>query len=95
MAHYAIRVELRGNPSYEEYEALHALMAKRGFYQTVDGVDGEGSSKTFNLPHAVYYGSSNSDCGAVRNQIRDAVKSEVQQKIVVFVVEANTWALGW
>jgi len=94
MASYAIRVELRGNPSYEQYETLHALMAKRGFYQTIDGVDGSGNQKTFNLPHAVYYGSSNSSCGTVRDQIRDAVKSEVQNNIIVFVAEVRNWALS-
>jgi hypothetical protein len=32
MPYYAIRVELRGDPSSEEYKTLHALMAKSGFY---------------------------------------------------------------
>jgi hypothetical protein len=95
MANYAIRVELKGNPTYDEYETLHALMAEWGFYRTVDGVDGKGNQKSYDLPHAVYYGSSNSSCGTVRDQIRDAVKSEIQEKIIVFVVEAGTWALGW
>ena len=37
MADYAIRVELQGYPTREEYEALHALMAQKGFYQSVSG----------------------------------------------------------
>ena len=38
MPDYAIRVELRGNPSPAEYERLHTLMAQRGFGRTVTGV---------------------------------------------------------
>lgn len=94
MANYAIRVELRGNPSFEKYQSLHKLMAKKHFYQTVDGVDSEGIKKSFNLPHAVYYGASTSSCGDVRDDVCKAVKSEIQNDIIVFVVEANTWAIG-
>lgn len=95
MADYAIRVELRGNPSREQYEALHALMARGGFYQTIRGLDAQGNPQNYNLPHAVYYGASQQGCGAVRDWVRDRVKAEVQQDIIVFVVEAVHWALGW
>lgn len=95
MPNYAIRVELRGDPSSEEYETLHALMARKGFKQTIDGLDTEGNKKRFNLPHAVYYGSSEDSCSTVRDSVRKAVKAEVQDDIIVFVVQAETWALGW
>jgi hypothetical protein len=95
VADYAIRVELRGNPTREEYETLHALMSRKGFYQTISGSDAQGNRRGFNLPHAVYYGSSTANCGAVRDSVRDAVKAEVQADIIVLVVEATTWALGW
>jgi hypothetical protein len=91
MSEYAIRVELRGNPSYEEYEKLHALMTKKGFVRTIVGSDG----KSYSLPHATYWGSSPSDVGSVRNTIRNAVKSEIQDSIIVFVVQSSNWALGW
>jgi hypothetical protein len=83
MPNYAIRVELRGNPSAERYESLHALMAIHGFGRTVTGVD---------LPHATYYGSSDSDCPSLRDSIAAAIRNKVQQGIVVFVVQAQTWA---
>jgi hypothetical protein len=95
VADYAIRVELRGNPTREEYETLHALMSRKGFFQTINGYDTKGSRRTFNLPHAVYYGTSTANCGAVRDSVRDSVKAEVQTNIVVFVVEVANWALGW
>lgn len=92
MPNYAIRVELRGNPSAERYESLHTLMATRGFGRTVTGLDKEGNSTTVDLPHATCYGSSDSDCPALRDSIAAAIRNEVQQAIVVFVVQAQTWA---
>lgn len=94
MPNYAIRVELRGNPSAERYQILHSLMARKGFTQTIAGVDAQNNQRRFNLPHAVYYGPSGADCSAVRDSIAGAVKSEVQQDIIVFVVQVQTWALG-
>jgi len=95
MSNYAIRVELRGNPTYDQYTTLHALMAKQGFLQTINGNDNQGKQQKFNLPHAVYYGASNPSCGAVRDAVISAVKTQVQKDILVFVVQAENWALGW
>jgi len=92
---YAIRVELRGNPTREEYETLHALMSAKGFQQTIDGADARGSRQTFNLPHAVYYGFSTASIGDVRDAICNAIKARVQKEVIVFVVEVMNWALGW
>jgi hypothetical protein len=92
MPNYAIRVELRGNPSTERYESLHALMATHGFGRTVTGVDKAGNSTTVDLPHATYYGSSDSDCPSLRDSIAASIRNKVQQAIVVFVVQSQTWA---
>jgi hypothetical protein len=94
MPDYAVRVELRGSPSADEYQTLHALMAHMGFAQTIGGVDVGGNQRRFSLPHAVYYGSSAADCGAVRDSVVGSVRSKVQQDILVFVVQAQTWAIG-
>jgi hypothetical protein len=94
MPDYAIRVELRGNPSAERYESLHALMGRRGFARTVAGVDKAGNQGNFPLPHATYYGSSASDCSSLRDSIAAAIRAEIQQDIVLFVVQAQTWATG-
>lgn len=95
MAAYAIRVELQGYPTREQYDALHALMARKGFSQSITGTDGQNHQRQYNLPHAVYYGSSNSGVGAVRDSVVNAIKAEIQQKILVFVVEVLNWGLGW
>ena len=94
MPDYAIRVELRGNPSADEYQTLHSLMSRKGFAQTIAGVDLSGNRRLFSLPHAVYYGSSPSDCAAVRDSVLNAVKAEVQGDVIVFAVQAETWSIG-
>ena len=95
MADYAVRVELRGYPSAAEYETLHSLMGRKGFAQTLAGVDTQGTQTRFNLPHAVYYGSSAADCATVRASIVQSIKAEVQADVIVFVVQAQTWSIGW
>lgn len=94
MPNYAIRVELKGNPSAERYESLHDLMARRGFGRTVTGVDKRGNQSTVDLPHATYYGSSASDCASVRNSVAGSIRAEIQQGIVIVVIQAETWATG-
>jgi hypothetical protein len=91
---FAIRVELQGYPTREQYDALHALMARKSFYQTVKATDAQGTQKQYNLPHAMYYGSSNNNCATVRDSVVNAIKAEIQQNILVLAVEAQTWALG-
>ena len=95
MPDYAIRVELRGDPTWEQYDTLHKIMAKGGFLQTISGVDSQGNKKTFNLPHAIYYGSSAAVPAAVRDWTVKVVQAGVQKNILVFVVEARNWSLGW
>jgi uncharacterized protein involved in propanediol utilization len=93
MANFAIRVELRGDPSADKYDELHTLMGKKGFKQTIAGVDLQGNSKTFNLPHAVYYGSSTDSCAAVADSVAKAIRSQIQTNIIVFTVQAEAWAI--
>jgi hypothetical protein len=90
-----LRVQLMGNPTVDEYDALHTIMAGHGFYRTLNGVDNNRKSSSFKLPHGVYYGSSEAGPTDLRSEIVDAVKAGVQPKIIVFVVQAVTWAIGW
>jgi hypothetical protein len=92
MANFTIRVELRGNPSAEEYEKLHALMAQLGYGRTVAGIDNEGTPVTVALPHATYFGSSSSSVGDVRNSMGNRIKQSIQNNIVLFVAQTETWA---
>ena len=82
MPDYVVRVELRGNLSYDEYESLHALMAQKGFQQTVAGTDNQGNNKKFALPHATYYGSSNNECSSVRAQSRKQLRPKFNRTLL-------------
>jgi len=94
MAAYTIRVELKGDPSYAEYEMLHALMTAEGFAQTVRGVTPSGANSTFDLPHATYYGNSSHNVNDLRDSVCAKIRAQIQQKIVVFVAKTETWAIG-
>jgi hypothetical protein len=95
MAKYAVRVQLMGNPTADEYETLHTVMANYGFNRTVDGVNTKNEATTFTLPHGLYYGLSNAAISDVRDAIVADVKAQVQQDIRVFVMDVNTWSYGW
>ena len=94
MPNFAVRVQLMGNPTAEEYETLHALMAQYGLIRTVDGVDANGNPTTSTLPHGTYYGTNSYEAGSLRDALRVAIKAKVQQNISLFVVDAKTWAFG-
>ncbi|HUY80282.1 MAG TPA: hypothetical protein VMU92_00975 [Acidobacteriaceae bacterium] len=94
MAAYTIRVELKGDPSYEEYEKLHELMAAQGFKRTIRGVTPSGNDATFDLPHATYYGQSSTTTGDLLDSLRTKIKADIQQDIVIFVAKTETWAIG-
>jgi hypothetical protein len=94
MADFTIRIELRGDPSYAQYEKLHGLMSGLGFARTVSGVTSSGTPSIFNLPHATYYGPSSSSCSAVRDLVRSRVHAEIQPGVIIFVAETNTWGIG-
>lgn len=84
MALVFIRVELRGNPSGEIYERLHAHMEKRNWYRLKDGRP---------LPHAMYNGTTNNHIGTVCGAIRKEIESSIWSSAIVFVVEPNSWAM--
>ena len=83
-------LETPAAPVTEFDEKLHKLMANLGFGRTVTG-----SNSAHDLPHATYYGNSSATVSAVRDTVRDKVKAQIQNKILVFVAQTETWALGW
>jgi hypothetical protein len=80
MANYAVRLELRGDPPAGDYESLHALMTEMSFVRTVVGVDSQGANKTFPLPRASYYGSSEDDCSTFETRSRSKSRRESKRK---------------
>lgn len=89
MAAYTIRVELKGDPSYAEYEKLHAVMAQLGFFQSVWN-----GGKSYALPHATYYGDVQASGQDVLNAVQANVK-KVQSNILIFVAKTETWLMAW
>jgi hypothetical protein len=67
-----IRVELRGNPSWQDYDNLHAYMEKNNWYRKIQGTAGESS-----LPHAMYHGNSDEDISALTSALRKGIQASV------------------
>ena len=61
MASFLVRVELH-SASWDDYEALHAQMAHRGFSRKITGDDG----RTYHLPTAQYVIHTESGVEGVR-----------------------------
>ncbi|HEV7674483.1 MAG TPA: hypothetical protein VGQ12_08130 [Candidatus Angelobacter sp.] len=94
MPDYAIRVELEGNPTWDQYQALHQLMANYGFYQTIRGTSDTGEANLFTLPHAMYFGSYESDHPTpIRNILSIAIRAQIQNNILIFVVKSENWSI--
>jgi hypothetical protein len=88
MAHLFIRVELRGNPSGDDYNNLHAHMEARNWHRTIQ--HGAGTST---LPHAMYQGHSDNQILELANALREGIQANVWTSAVVLVISADNWAL--
>jgi hypothetical protein len=91
MAEFTIRVELKGNPTYQDYEKLHAQMASVGFLRYVAGVNNKNEKAQFDLPTALYFGLSDQSASTVRDRVT-AKAQTIQSSIIVFVAETINWA---
>lgn len=69
MARFTIRVELHNARSGEDYETLHAEMAKEGFGRTIQF---EGDPTVYHLPTAEYNYLGNIDTDDVRDLAKKA-----------------------
>jgi hypothetical protein len=81
MASYLVRVELHG-ASWDDYEALHAEMANRGFSREIAGDNGH----TYQLPTAEYVIRTDSGLEGVRTLAAAAAKT-TGHKFGVIVAE--------
>jgi hypothetical protein len=88
LAHLFIRVELRGTPSWQDYENLHAYMEKNNWYRKIGGTAGESS-----LPHAMYQGNSDKDISTLTSALRKGIQANVWTQAVVLIISAETWAM--
>jgi len=88
MAHLFVRVELRGNPSGQDYENLHAYMEKNNWYRKIQGTAGESL-----LPHAMYQGNSDKVLPATTAALRKGIETNVCTNAIVLIISANNWSM--
>jgi hypothetical protein len=88
LAHLFIRIELRGSPSREDYENLHAYMEKNNWHRKIQGTVGESI-----LPHAMYHGNSDNDISTITSALRQGIQANVWTKAIVLVISAQTWSM--
>lgn len=89
MAQILIRVELRGNPTYQDYEKLHSYMERNNWLRTIDGTAGRST-----LPHAMYQGTSDVEPSKIAAGLRSGIQAEVWTVAVVLVINALTWGMN-
>lgn len=89
MSRFTTRVQLNGNPSYEEYEKLHKAMKAKGFSRIITGDDGG----HYWLPHAEYDRSGNLTLQQVLNDAK-AAAGTVKTSYEVLVTEGGCMWYG-
>lgn len=89
MAHLFIRVELRGSPSWQDYENLHAYMENKNWYRTIQGTAGESS-----LPHAMYHGDSDTGISEITSALRNGIEANVWSQAIVLVMSTQNWSMS-
>ena len=88
LAHLFIRIELRGTPSWQDYENLHSYMEKNNWFRKIQGTAGESS-----LPHAMYHGNSEKEISVLTAALRKGIQASVWTQAVVLIITAQSWSL--
>jgi hypothetical protein len=89
MAQIFIRVELRGDPSKQDYDNLHAYMETNNWYRKIVGSAGEST-----LPHAMYQGNSENGASSIASALKNGIEANVWTRPVVLVISAQTWGMA-
>ena len=82
------RVELRGDPTWENYNQLHALMKGKHWNQYLPGYPNNP------MPHAMYQGTftNEPDLTAVANALRKDIETNVWTQAIVLLIKQADWA---
>jgi hypothetical protein len=89
MAQIVIRVELRGNPTYQDYEKLHTFMEQKKWYRAINGTAGRGM-----LPHSMYQGASDAEPRKIASALRSEIQAEVWTIVIVLVINTLSWGMN-
>lgn len=88
MAQMFIRIELRGDPSKQDYDNLHAYMEKNNWYRKIIGSAGEST-----LPHAMYQGSSENSASSIATALKKGIEANVWTRAIALVISAQAWGM--
>ena len=82
------RVELRGDPTLENYKQLHEFLLGKGWYQQLPG------NPDKPMPHAMYQGSFNAEPNmeTVVTNLKLDIETNVWTKALVLAVKSADWA---
>jgi hypothetical protein len=86
MALFTTRVELHDAKTSEDYEKLHAEMAKEGFWRTISL---QGENITYQLPTAEYNYSSDTLSSAQVLELAKKAATRTGKKFSVLVTKAD------
>jgi hypothetical protein len=85
---FTTRVQLDGNPTWDDYNNLHAAMARQGFTQTIADSDGV----EYELPHAEYNREGSLTRGQVLNEAKAAAGSVWSDyRVLITESDGRTW----
>jgi hypothetical protein len=89
MSRFTVRVELRGNPTGDDYNVLHDAMKAEGFSRTIIS---EGTGVKLWLPNAEYNYNGERNKGQILSMVkRAAAKTDKGYSILVTVSSGRTW----
>ena len=88
MAQVFIRVELRGTPTAETYEALHTYMANLNYWPSITGMKGKSV-----LPHAMYQGGYDRELSGLVTALQSDIQAKIWTKAVVLAIHSSDWAM--
>ena len=79
------RVELRGTPGEDIYNRLHAYMAGKNWYQSINQAE---------LPHATYQATFSLDAPnlmEIGNTLKADIERTIWTKALILVIRAGDW----
>jgi len=85
MPKFTTRLELYGDPTWDDYDALHDAMAKEGFFRTISF---QGDNTKWQLPHAEYNRDGDLTADAVRDSAR-RVAARAWDAFAILVTKAD------
>lgn len=87
MAHVAVRVELHGAVTEDQYQRLHAAMQARGFVRTITA----GNGTRYWLPTATYCSDAYADATSARDAAWQAADGIAPTYAVLATCGQSAW----